>query len=88
MHLEPCRRERGVDAYLCIDSSAAINDKKKSIHSLAYVRLQQDEGDQVDPYHWRRMGKIESCAYVCTFLPMVRLATGEALKPYNFKWKG
>jgi len=31
MHLEPYRRERGVDAYLCIDSSAAI--KKKGVPS-------------------------------------------------------
>ena len=42
--------------------------------------MQQDERDQVGPYHWRRMEKIESCAYVSTFLTMVRPATGDALR--------
>jgi len=41
--------------------------------------MQQDERDQVGPYHWRRMEKIESCAYVDTFLTMVR-PTGDAKK--------
>ena len=45
--------------------------------------MQQDERDQVGPYHWRRMEKIESCTYVNTFLTMVRPATGDVLSHHT-----